>query len=69
MTSLTDFCHNYHVTPSSNKRRTLLTTVRSPGVRSYGLLQQSHQTLPMLLFLTFFCVSISGVRPLIGYDR
>ena len=23
----------------------------------------------MLLFLTFFCVSIRGVRPLIGYDR
>ena len=23
----------------------------------------------VLLFLTFFCVSISGVRPLIGYDR
>ena len=29
MTSLTNFCYNYHVTPSSNKRRTLSTIVRS----------------------------------------
>ena len=29
MTLLTNFCHNYHVTPSSNKRRTLSTIVRS----------------------------------------
>ena len=28
-TSLNNFCHDYHVTPSSNKRRTLSTTVRS----------------------------------------
>ena len=25
MTSLTNFCHNYHVTPSRNKRRTFST--------------------------------------------
>ena len=23
----------------------------------------------MLLFLTFFCVSISDVRPIVGFDR
>ena len=29
MTSLNNFCHNYHVPPSSNKHRTLSTTVRT----------------------------------------
>ena len=28
MTLLTNFCHNYHLTPSSNKRRTLSTIAR-----------------------------------------
>ena len=69
-TSLNNFCHDYHVTPSSNKRRTLSTTVRSVLLVSLNIFKAENyyccyhsliyfskgEKMSKLLRLTFFKV-------------
>ena len=56
MTSLTNFCHNYHVTPSSNKRRTLSTTVQSVFI---GIVRH-FWSWKFLLLLSFIDLFLNG---------